>query len=424
MQLFFESIRAPFQPQHSQSLCNTSTRMWMPSFMRIVAVCMGLQLLGPLNASAYDELVTKEVFEIAQYNTVGGQVIRNVKVGYESYGRLNAAADNAVLICHFLTGTSHAAGKYQNSDPIVGYWDAIIGAGKPIDTRKYFVLSADTLVNLGVSDAHVVTTGPASVNPVTGKNYGFSFPILTIQDFVRVQKALADKLGIKKFVLVMGASMGAMQTIEWAVDYPDMVERIIPVASNGFETSAYMIQTLHNWSYPILMDPAWNHGDYYGKRPPTRGLTHALEQVTLSSRSPQWAQSVFGNKIAVEDQHPSQQWPNRYAIEQTFAQAAEDRSKISDANHFLYLARAQQLFKAGNFSDTQQAIEQVQAKSLFISPSSDLLFFPSYARAAVSQLKAAGKSAKYLEINGAGGDLDSIIEIESVANEIKDFIEH
>jgi len=397
--------------------------MKLPLLLQVLALCLGIELLCPTSASAYDELVTKEVFEIQQYNTVGGQVIRNVKVGYESYGRLNAEGDNAVLICHFLTGTSHAAGKYQTSDPIVGYWDAIIGAGKPIDTRKYFVLSTDTLVNLGVSDAHVVTTGPASINPVTGRNYGFSFPIVTIQDFVRVQKALTDKLGIKKFVLVMGASMGAMQTIEWAVDYPDMVERIIPVASNGFETSAYMIQTLHNWSYPILMDPAWNHGDYYGKRPPTRGLTHALEQVTLNSRSPQWAQSVFGNKIAIEGQHPSQQWPNRYAIEQTFTQAAEDRSKISDANHFLYLARAQQLFKAGNFSDTQQAIEQVQAKALFITPSSDLLFFPAYARAAVNQLKAAGKSARYIDIKGSGGDLDSIIEIESVADEIKDFIE-
>ncbi len=387
---------------------------------------LGSVLLAPSHVLALDELVTKEVFELPQYNTVGGQVIRNIKVGYETYGRLNATKDNAVLICHFLTGTSHAAGKYQKNDPIVGYWDTIIGADKAIDTKKYFVLSTDTLVNLGVSDPHVITTGPASINPVTGRYYGFGFPILTIQDFVRVQKALADKLGIKKFVVVMGASMGAMQTIEWAVDYPDMVEKIIPVASNGFETSAYMIQTLHNWSYPILMDPAWNHGDYYGpgKRPPTRGLTHALEEVTLSSRSVQWAQNIFSNKTAVEGQLPSQQWAYRYAIEQTFTQAAEDRSKISDANHFLYLVRAQQVFKAGNFSDTQQAIEQVQAKSLFISASSDLLFFPSYAKSAVNQLKAAGKSASYIEINGTGGDLDSITEIESVADQIKDFVDH
>ena len=213
----FKSLaKNTFKPQMTKSFLTT----W---------VFLGSVLLAPTHVLALDELVTKEVFELPTYNTVGGQVIRNIKVGYETYGRLNATKDNAVLICHFLTGTSHAAGKYQKNDPIVGYWDTIIGADKAIDTKKYFVLSTDTLVNLGVSDPHVITTGPASINPVTGRYYGFSFPILTIQDFVRVQKALADKLGIKKFVVVMGASMGAMQTVEWAVDYPDMVERIIQI---------------------------------------------------------------------------------------------------------------------------------------------------------------------------------------------------
>lgn len=378
----------------------------------------------PLYSNAYEGPVNKEVFEIPLFNTVGGQVIRNVRVGYESYGQLNASADNAVLICHFLTGTSHAAGKYRASDPQAGYWDSIIGGGKAIDTNKYFVLSADTLVNLGVGDPNVVTTGPASINPITGRTYGMNFPIVTIQDFVRVQKALADKLGIKKFVLVMGASMGAMQTLEWATDYPEMVERIIAVTSSGFESNAYLIQTLHNWSYPILMDPAWNHGDYYGKHPPLRGLSQALAEVTLNSRTPAWAQKLFANRIAIDGQYPLVQWQNKYAIEDTFAQAAEARSKISDANHFLYLARAQQLFKAGNYTDTQQAIERVQAKALFISASSDLLFFPSYAASAVSELKAADKKARMIEISGTGGNLDGITAIESVSDEIRKFIEN
>jgi homoserine O-acetyltransferase len=394
------------------------------SIKSLLACIAVITLYAPLQARAYEDTVTKEVFEMPLFNTVGGQVIRSVRIGYESYGRLNAKADNAILICHFLTGTSHAAGKYQASDPQAGYWDSIIGNGKPIDTNKYFVLSSDTLVNLGVGDPHVVTTGPSSINPLTGRNYGLSFPIVTIQDFVRVQKALADKLGIKKFVLVMGASMGAMQAIEWATDYPEMVERIIPVTSSGFESNAYLIQTLHNWSYPIMMDPAWNHGDFYGKHPPTRGLSQALTEVTLSSRSPTWAQKLFANRIASEGQHPIQQWQNKYAIEETFAQAAEARSKISDANHFLYLVRAQQLFKAGNYADIQQAIERVQAKALFISAPSDLLFFPSYATSTVRALKEADKSARQIELVGSGGNLDGITEIESVADEIRNFIEH
>lgn len=402
-----------------------STRLYsIAKTLRLCTFALAtLALYLPLAAKAYEELVTKEVFEIPLYNTVGGQVIRQVRVGFESYGHLNASGDNAILICHFLTGTSHAAGKYRGSDPQAGYWDSIIGEGKAIDTNKYFVLSADTLANLGLGDPNVITTGPSSINPATGRIYGLTFPILTIQDFVRVQKALADKLGIKKFVLVMGASMGAMQTLEWATDYPEMVDRIIPVTSSGFESNAYFIQTLHNWSYPILMDPAWSHGDYYGKRQPIRGLSQALAEVTLSSRSPAWAQKLFANRIAFEGQHPLQQWQNKYAIEETFTQAAEARSKISDANHFLYLVRAQQLFKAGNYGDVQQAIERVQAKSLFISAPSDLLFFPSYASSSVQELKAAGKKARYIELNGFGGNLDGITAIESVSDQIKEFIE-
>jgi len=392
---------------------------------RMIAACLlTLSACLPFSANAYDAPVTKEVFELPSYTTVGGQVIRQVRIGYESYGRLNAKGTNAVLICHFLSGTSHAAGKYRSSDPTVGYWDSIIGEGKPIDTSKYFVLSSDTLVNLGVGDPNVITTGPASVNPNTGRIYGLGFPIVTIQDFVRIQKALADKLGIKKFVLVMGASMGAMQASEWATDYPDMVERIIPVTSSGFESSAYFIQTLQNWSYPVMMDPAWNHGDFYGKRPPIRGLSQALVEVTLSSRAPGWAQKLFANRIAIEGQHPLHQWQNKYEIVDTFTQAAEARSKISDANHFLYLVRAQQLFKAGNYDDIQQAIERVQAKSLFISASSDLLFFPSYASAAIKALQAADKSARYIEITGTGGNLDGVTNIDSVSDEIRQFIEH
>jgi homoserine O-acetyltransferase len=373
---------------------------------------------------AYDELVIKKAFELPQYITFAGPVIKNVRIGYETYGRLNERADNAVLICHFMTGTSHAAGKYHPLDAYPGYWDSLIGPGLTIDTKKYFVISSDTLVNLSVPDQHVITTGPASINLANQKYYGFSFPILTIQDFVRIQKALADQLGIKRFKLVMGASMGAMQTLEWAVDYPEMVDRIIPVTSSGFEASAYFIQTLHNWSYPVMMDPQWSRGDYYGRRPPTRGLAQALEEVTLSSRSPAWAQNIFANKIAIEGQQPLQQWAYKYAIEETFTQAALARSNISDANHFLYLVRAQQLFKAGNFADTQQAIERVQAKSLFISASSDQLFFPEYAQTAVKELVRAGKQARYLEIKGIGGNLDGITELESMGEQIKDFLEH
>lgn len=139
-----------------------------------------------------------------------------MKVGYETYGRLSAAKDNAIFIPHMFLGTSHAAGKYAPDDPAPGYWDAIIGPGRPIDTDKYFVVSADALANTNARDQHVVTTGPASIDPATGRPYGTSFPMIALRDSVNLHKALLDHLGVRKLQAVAGWSMGAMQAFDWA----------------------------------------------------------------------------------------------------------------------------------------------------------------------------------------------------------------
>src|SRR5215510_9640730 len=155
------------------------------------------------SASAFAQLLTeKKFFTLPQYTTAGGKTIKQVRVGYETYGKLNAAGTNAIFVPHFFSGNSHAAGRYKADDKAAGYWDSVIGPGKAFDTDKYFVFSADTLVNVNTKDPNTVTTGPASVNPATGKPYGMSFPIVTIRDFVNVQKALADSLGVKRFAAV------------------------------------------------------------------------------------------------------------------------------------------------------------------------------------------------------------------------------
>src|SRR5436309_7388889 len=154
-----------------------------------------------LASNAFAQLLTeKQFFTLPQYTTVGGKPIKNVRVGYETYGKLNAAGDNAVFVPHFFSGTSHAAGRYKADDKAAGYWDAIIGPGKAIDTDKYYVVSADTLANLNAKSPMVGTTGPASINPETAKPYGSSFPVITMGDSVRVHKALVDSLGVKKLV--------------------------------------------------------------------------------------------------------------------------------------------------------------------------------------------------------------------------------
>ncbi len=168
------------------------------------------------SAAKQAELLTeKKVFDLGHYTTVSNKSIKGVKIGYETYGTLNANKSNAILICHFFSGNSHAAGKYSTEDAKPGYWNNIIGPDKIIDTNKYFVISSDTLVNLGVHNPKVTTTGPASINPGTGKPYGLDFPLVTMEDFVNVQKELVESFGIKKLHGVAGASMGSIQAITW-----------------------------------------------------------------------------------------------------------------------------------------------------------------------------------------------------------------
>src|SRR5215471_5608300 len=174
--------------------------------IRFIAAMAAVAFAGSADAQLLTE---RKVFTLPQYTTVGGKTIRNVRIGYESYGKLNAAGDNAIYIAHFLTANSHAAGRYKADDKTAGYWDSIIGPGKPFDTNRYFVLAADTFVNVNSKD-----TGPGSINPETGRPWGMSFPIVTIRDFVNVQKALADSLGIRKFAAVAGPSMGSLQVME------------------------------------------------------------------------------------------------------------------------------------------------------------------------------------------------------------------
>lgn len=383
----------------------------------LIAITYGSQAL------AYDALVKKEVFEMPSYTTVGGKTIKNVKVGYETYGKLNAKGDNAIMVCHFFSGTSHAAGKYKDSDAAPGYWDSIIGPGKPLDTDKYFIISSDTLVNLGTGDPNVVTTGPASINPDTGKPYGMTFPIVTIQDFVHVQKALADQLGIKKFVAVTGASMGSLQTVEWAASYPDMVERIIPVIPGGLEADPYLIAMAQIWANPILLDPNWNKGNYYDQdKKPTQGLEQALQVVTVNARHYGWAERLFGRKWSAEGKDPAQDWNNTYTIQDAISKAGAGRAKISDANSFLYLVRANQLFRVGNAATVEEGAKRIKAKALFLPAKSDLLLFPDYSKQAVALLKKQGNVAEYAEIPGDGGHLDGVTDVAKVGDKIKAFL--
>ena len=214
--------------------------------------------------------------------------------GHFRFGR-RGGRDNAILVTHHFSGTSHAAGRYRADDAQPGSWDAIVGPGKAIDTDRYYVVSSDTLVSLNAKDPDTVTTGPASVDPATGRPHGMSFPIVTIRDSVNVQKALLDL-----------------------------------------------------WAAPIRLDPAWNGDDYYGRAEPARGLVEALKLVTLQATQWHWVDRVFGRSWADPAKSPAHAMEHRFAVGPWLEQTAAARAALCDANHFLYLARADQLFLLGH----------------------------------------------------------------------------
>lgn len=381
-------------------------------FRSLKAATLGvaLALCFMLELHAQELITKKQTLEIPSFTTQSGRTLKNVRIGWESYGTLNADKSNAILICHFFSGSSHAAGKYASADAAPGYWDAIIGPGKAIDTAKYFVISADTLVNLGANDPNVVTTGPASIDPDTGKPYGMTFPIVTIRDFVETQKTLAESLGITRFQLVAGASMGALQTYEWAAAYPGMVARIMPVI--GFaEADANLIAWLDIWATPIRLDPKWNGGDYYGREPPLAGLSQSLKIVTLHAQHWKWANAAFGRKWAKEGDDPAKSFANRFAVEATLDAAGAARAKTSDANHFLYLVKANQLFVAGGGA-LADGLKKIKAPILLVTQPDDLVFHSDGVNALAEAVKAGGGQIEHVTLKGNRGHLDGVLSMK------------
>ncbi len=367
-------------------------------------------------------LTSKQTFSMDSYTTFGGETISPVRVGWESYGTLNQQKDNVILITHYFSGTSHAAGKYSASDETAGYWDAIIGPGKAIDTNKYYVVSVDTLVNLNAYDENVITTGPATINPETGKPYGTDFPVVTIRDFVNVQKALLESLGITKLHAVVGPSMGSMQAIEWASAYPDWVERMVSVIGTG-ESDAWTTAALAQWGNPIRLDPNWQQGHYSKGAPPTEGLVNALMLITQHALYPDYFNQV-GEQLGYKaiEEGPLASIMNTHSIVDWLEQRARSRAAKMDANHLLYLVRACQLFVTGHGTSMQAGLANIKAKTLFLPASTDLLLMPYMAKNAHTALKDMNKQSDYAELNGVLGHLEGVADVQEQSQRLTSFL--
>jgi homoserine O-acetyltransferase len=393
------------------------------SHMRQLAYAEGIGEGAAEASNAEMLLVKKRRFTLPSFETFNGNVIENVHVGWEAYGELNANKDNAILVTHYFSGTSHAAGKYATTDAQPGYWDAIIGPGKAIDTDRFYVISVDTLVNVNAYDKHVITTGPASINPRTNKPYGLSFPVVTIRDFVNVQKALLESLGIRSLYAVVGPSMGSMQAIDWASAYPDWVPRMISVIGAG-ESDGWTTAALAHWAMPIKLDSNWNNGNYTRETAPSKGLTASLMLISQHALTPEFFNSQadtlgFNN---LEDT-PLHDINASHSIVNWLTSRAESRSKNMDANHLLYLVRACQLFVAGHQENLKKGLSKIKAKTLFLPATTDLLLMPYLSNHVHAMLDSMGKDTAIDRLSGSLGHLEGVANVQAQQTRIRRFLE-
>lgn len=370
--------------------------------------------------------IEKQRFFLPNFRFLSGEVM-DVEVGYETYGRLNPARDNAVLICHYWTGTSHAAGRYTPDDPLPGWWDTLIGPGKAIDTDHTFVICSDTLANVQAHDPNVISTGPASVDPATGKPYGNRYPRVTFHDMVHVQRALMDHLGITHLRAVGGPSGGGMQALEWACTYPDFMDKVFGVCTFG-RSNAFFTTGVYRWCRAfITSDPHWQGGDYYDGPGPQQGLRRALSVITLLAQTPSRFNAVARaseNGWDLPEGGPPYDDPDAlFPYEHDFIAFIDERAQFADANAFLAIGRAAVMHNVGyQRGGFERALSNVQAQVLMILCEQDLYFPPADSRDVVEAVVAGGGRAELYTVSSDWGHFACLFDTDRFAQRLHDFL--
>jgi homoserine O-acetyltransferase len=366
-----------------------------------------------------------------------GRTLHPIRVAYETYGTLSPARDNVILVCHALSGDAHAAGFARTPPPEstrdgfaaedrdgaagrgLGWWDGMIGPGKAFDTDKYFVVSTNLLGGCRG------TTGPSSVNPSTGRPYGSDFPVITVADMVRTERAFLDELGIERLAAVAGGSLGGMQALEWAILYPQQVDAIVVIAS----THAIQPQGLA-WNAiarnAITADPDWQGGHYYASaRPPNGGMGVARMVGHITYLSAKSLGDKFGRRLQYADDIRYTLTDPEFEVENYLRHQADSFVKRFDANTYLYTSRALTYFdlarQYGNGSLTS-ALRDVTAKTLFIAFSSDWLYPPSGSEELAQSLRSLGKDVELHVIEAPYGHDCFLLEESRQTPMIQNFL--
>ena len=347
----------------------------------------------------------------------GGELSR-VEVAYETYGQLNETADNAIFVCHALTGDAHAAGRHKSDDRKPGWWDEFIGPGRGLDTDKYFVICANVLGGCQGS------TGPGSTNPQTGQPYCLDFPFITVQDIVDVHAQLVAKLGVTKLLAVIGGSLGGMQVLSWAVRHPDLIHSAIVLASAA-SLSAQGIAFNAVGRRAIFTDPDFNDGRYYGTDGPRFGLSLARMIAHITYLSEDSIELKFGRRLQDSDRFAFNMLKEtEFQIESYLHHQGKRFIQRFDANSYLYLTRAMDYFQLGGEDmPLSQALGTATARFLVASYTTDWLFPSTQSRALVSALLQARKHVSYVELDSPFGHDAFLIELAQLERIVTPFLE-
>lgn len=356
-----------------------------------------------------------------------GGFLSPVDMEYETYGQLNATRSNAILILHALSGDAHVAGWDRNWKKTgrawraqkPGWWDAMVGPGKPIDTRRFFVLCANVLGSC------CGTTGPSSLNPKTGIPYGTRFPAVTVGDWVTLQARLLDVLGIQELFAVTGGSLGGQQALEWAMAFPDRVRRVLVLAASA-RLSVQGLAFNAVGRYSILQDPRFHGGDYYGEaQGPSSGLAAARMLAHITYLSEEGMHRKFGRRLNNRES-PEFSFGTEFEVESYLDHQGRAFVKRFDANSYLYITRAMDYYDASEKwggGDLVAACRRVRSQMMILSFASDWLYPPTHVRDLALALCRVGRPVTYVNVPSSTGHDAFLIETEAVGGLIRPFLE-
>ena len=346
-----------------------------------------------------------------------GRTLHSVTQAYEVIGELTPERDNAILIFHALSGDAHVAGYHTPQDPKPGWWDIMVGPGKPFDTTKYAVICVNVIGGCKGS------TGPASINPETGEPYALDFPMVTIGDMAQAQKRLIDHLGIERLLAVVGGSMGGMLALDWAVRYPDGAASVLAIATSA-RSNAQGIAFNEVGRQAIMADPSWQEGNYYGKDLPGSGLAIARMIGHITYLSEEQMRAKFGRRLQDRDAF-GYDFGTEFEIESYLRYQGSRFVERFDANSYMYITKAIDYFDLTNsHRSLVEALEHVRAEFLVVSFSSDWLYPTAESKAIVRALHANGIPTTFLGIPNAYGHDAFLLPNASFSEAVSGFLEN